>query len=127
MRVAPKRPESPLSVCTARKTSLMSSGIDAPLLEPLVEREQIAAEPVDDLLRLGEELVARLVAAVAATASAARLMARGRPRCGSRGRGEAARPHVLAELLGREGLGEVRVGAEREPALDVALRRAASR
>ena len=70
MRVAPKSPDSPLSVCTARKTSLMSSASSLPLLQALVEGEQIAAEPVDELLRLAEELVARLVAAVAATAAA---------------------------------------------------------
>jgi hypothetical protein len=60
-RVAPKRPESPFSVCTARKTSLMSSASRRPRLQSSSRCEQIAAEAVDELLRLAEELVAGLV------------------------------------------------------------------
>ena len=115
--VAPKRPESPFSVCTARKTSLTSSGSLLAALDDLVEREQIAAEPVDDLLRLGEELLARLVD---------RSVVRAPPPCSAIGvtlaaPGEELRRTCVAELLRREGLRDERVGAEREPALDVAL------
>ena len=59
MRVAPKSPERPLSVWTPRKTSLISSGVDCALLQQLVEHEEVAPEPVDELLGLAEELVAR--------------------------------------------------------------------
>ena len=62
-----EQPASPLSVCTARNASLTSVGIDAALAcSDRVEREQVARQRLDDLLRLGEELLARLVASVSA-------------------------------------------------------------
>ena len=124
MRAAPKRPESPLSVWTARKTSLTSSGSTLPAAS---SRSSSASksrpEPVDELLRLAR----RTPRAPCRRASRPPPLDHG-----AQGRRQAARSAATAargeaasrrsrELLGRERLGEVRVGAEGEAALDVAL------
>ena len=49
-------------------------GVAAAAPADVVEREEIAAQAVDDLLRLGEELLARLVARALAASAAARVL-----------------------------------------------------
>ena len=99
----------------------------APSCSSLVEREQIAAQPVDDLLRFGEELSRAPLSPrppppsiLRPQGSLAGLLACASP-------GPEQRRAGLAELLRRERLRDVRVRAERQAALDVALRRTASR
>ena len=130
MRVAPKSPESPFSVCTARKTSLMSSGSRSPALQRLVEREQIAPEAVDELLRLAERTRR-------APCLHRRRVRRPRPwptdrRPAARSIGPLARATEqlaarLAELLGRERLCEVGVRRRARARAPRRARRAASR
>ena len=88
------------------------AGSTCPARHALVEREQIAAEPLDDLLRLGEELVARAVAASGITP----------PRSEHRRRRRRELRGTRRAVLRGERLGEERVGAERQAALPVALR-----
>ena len=77
-------------------------GIEGALRALLVEHEQIAIERLDDLLRFGEELLQRLVGRCASLTS------------------EGCRTE-LEQLLGREGLGQVVVGAELHAAVAVGL------
>src|SRR5262249_22285149 len=99
--------------------------VDGALLQPLVEREEVSPQSVDELLRLAEELVASPVAAVAATATfdhgldlaAGRL---GRPQTLSRSTEQLLARR--AQLLRSKRLAEVGIGPEGHAALHVLLR-----
>ena len=59
--VGAEEPGQPLERVHRAEDVVDEARIDAPGADPLVEPEQIAAQTLDDLLRLGEELVARAV------------------------------------------------------------------
>ncbi len=60
--VGAEEPGEPLERVHRAEDVVDQPRVDAPAADPLVEAEQIAAQPLDDLLGLGEELVARAVA-----------------------------------------------------------------
>ena len=96
-------------------------GVRLALLEQLVEHEEVAAEPVDELLGLAEELVARLHFRPVRRLPSSRLRARRRTSADTPSLGSSSPAHVLAELLRGERLRDVGVRAERERAIDVVL------